>query len=118
MTIVNASTGKVAYDARAEAVENRARRQSVGGDKFMYKEVRKSLENMKRTVKLQNEQMQRQKYYMSPQFDAMQKMLESINQTAERCCTMYTEGDYGPCDDEIWRCSVETESLASMLAAI
>lgn len=54
---------------------------------------------------------------MSPQFESMTKMMETITQMKTRSVELYQEGEYGPCDDEMWRCGVEMESLESMMAA-
>jgi len=90
----------------------------VLGDKTLHKEVAQQYQEVKRKFLKRKEELRNVKMLTHPQYNAMSMLLKKVEESVQKVSEWYTNGDYEECDDELWRASVDLESLKNMMLAI
>jgi len=88
------------------------------GDKTLHKEVAHQYQEVKRKFLKRKEELRNIKMLTHPQYNSMSLLLKKVEESIKKVAEWYTNGDYGECDDELWRASVDLESLKNMMLAI
>jgi hypothetical protein len=48
----------------------------------------------------------------------MDGIVRRVQESITKCNEWFQDGEYGLCDDEIWRAGVDLESLKNMMVAV
>jgi hypothetical protein len=109
-------TKECADDGRGPAVS----RVNGTGNKQMYKEVAKSFQDLKKRLQKKRSQLQEPRYlHCEPStLASMQHVSNKVHASVERIQDWFQNGEYPACDDEIWRATVDLDSLTQMMAAV
>jgi len=88
------------------------------GDKTLHKEVAQQYQEVKRKYLKRKEELRNIRMLTHPQYNSMSLLLKKVEESIQKVAEWYTSGDYEECDDELWRASVDLESLKNMMLAI
>jgi len=118
--IIDADTGRpIAEIAAAKAAGASGKEDMTSSyDKGSYKQVAQSFTDLKARYAKYQQKIKSQAYYLSPQYANMAAILEKVKASVDKVTDWFQLGQFGLCDDEIWRAGVEIESLKNMMKAI
>lgn len=79
--------------------------------------INKKLVDMKKRLDKRRIELKDRIYSTSPAYESMQTLVKRINESLNKANEYVTEDDQQSADDEIWRCTIDLQSLSAMMNA-
>jgi len=104
--------------ADKDSFEMTPRRPKYSGNKQMYKPVAKNFQALRKKLQRKRKRLEARVYVRHPLYNSMQEVVRRVQGSVDRIEDWFSFGEYGQCDDEIWRAGIDLESLSNMMAAV
>jgi len=116
--IIDVKTGKSAEAVLPDTPRMQQQHVPQSGDKMMYREVAENFANMRHKLAKYKDQLSDYVFTQHPSYSNMMNIVKRVEESVAKVQEWFQNGEYGMCDDEIWRAGVDLESLKNMMVAI
>lgn len=110
-------TGELADDQDSLVARWNPRGNLWAGNKQMHKPVAKNFVALKKKLTRKRRKLEAKVYLRHWLHNNMQDVVRKVQASVDRIQEWFADGDYGQCDDEIWRAGIDLEVLSNMMAA-